>query len=169
MKINFKGILVLTVITTVVALLMAVTNSLTYPIIQRNEEKAVNDSLLVVMPDGKSFKKLEISNYALPSTIKEVYKEESCGYVIKCVTSGYSEGMTILCGIDTDGKITGAVCIGSSETLGYEKNYGKQLIGVTVDTINSVDTVSGATLTTQGYKNAIKDSFAAVNILKGVN
>ena len=157
MKINFKGVFVLTVITTVVALLMAITNSLTAPIIKINEDKAVNESLLVVMPDGKSFNKLEISSYPMPSTVNEVYASENGGYIVKSVASGYAERMTILCGIDAEG------------VIGYEKSYGKNLIGSTIDTIDSVDTISGATLTTEGYKNAIKDSFAAVSILKGVN
>ncbi len=169
MKINFKGVFVLTVITTVVALLMAITNFLTAPIIKISEDKAVNESLLVVMPDGKSFNKLEISSYPMPSTVNEVYASENGGYIVKSVASGYAERMTILCGIDAEGVITGALCISSSETLGYEKSYGTNLVGSTIDTIDSVDTISGATLTTEGYKNAIKDSFAAVSILKGVN
>lgn len=167
MKKNLKSVLVLTAICTVVGLLMAVTNQFTAPIIEKNQAAAANESLIVVMPEGKSFEKLDISSYSLPSTVTEAYKEESGGFVVKLVTSGYSDGLIIMCGIDNAGNVTGAVCLGSSETLGYEKEYGNQVVGATLDSIDSVDTISGATMTTTGYKNAVKDALKAFVVFSG--
>ncbi len=164
---HLKSVIVLTVICSVIAVLMAATNALTSPIIEKNEAAAANEALLEVMPEGTGFEPLDASEYTLPATVSEVYSEASGGYVIKLVTNGYSSGMTIMCGIDNTGKITGAVCLGSSETLGYEKEYGKGAVGLGTDTIDTLDTVAGATKTTGGYKNALKDALNTYIILGG--
>lgn len=119
-----------------------------------------------LMPDGKDFEKIDISAYTLPATVSEVYSEDG-GFVIKLVTSGYSTGLTIMCGIDSEGNITDAVCLESFETLGYEKKYGKNAIGMNTNTIEKLDTVAGATKTTSGYKNALKDALNSFVILNG--
>ena len=92
----------------VITLALAVTNSITAPIIEKNENAAANDALLVVMPDGKSFEKLDISGYTLPATVVEAYKAEAGGYVIKLETTGYASGFVIMCGVGADGK---ALCV----------------------------------------------------------
>ena len=81
--------------------------------------------------------------------------------------TGYSTGMVILCGVTAEGAVSGAKCLSSSETLGYEKTYGENFPGVTLETLDSVDTVAGATRTTSGYKNAVKDALNAFVIIGG--
>ena len=164
---HLKTIASLTVICAVMALLLAVTNYLTYPIIEKNENAAANEALLVVMPEGKDFKTVDISTYTLPATIKEVHSESGGGYVFKIETAGYSGGLIIMCGVNKDGAVTGATCLASSETLGYEKTYGENMKDQTLETIDSVDTISGATKTTEGYKGAIKDALNAFVIIGG--
>ena len=61
--------------------------------------------------------------------------------------------------------MTGAVCLSSSETLGYEKTFGDLFKGTDADGISDIDTVSGATKTTEAYKNAVSDAFAAFETL----
>jgi electron transport complex protein RnfG len=167
MKTGMKSVIVLTSVCLVVALLMAATNLLTAPLIRKNEESAANQALLVVMPNGKDFEKMDISSYTLPSTVTAVYKESGGGYVIELETAGYSTGMKLMCGVDAGGTVTGATCISSGETLGYEKTFGQQLVGVKADTVDAVDTIGGATKTTQAYKSAVKDALNAVIVLQG--
>lgn len=164
---HLKSVISLTLISAVAAVLLATTNYFTAPIIEKNEAAAANEALLVVMPEGKGFEQIDISAYTLPATVTEAYAEESGGVVVKLVTAGYSTGLTIMCGIDSDGNITGAVCLGSSETLGYEKEYGKNAIGMNANTIENLDTIAGATKTTGGYKNALKDALNSFVILNG--
>ena len=80
--------------------------------------------------------------------------------------TGYSSGMVILCGISADGRVSGSLCLSSGETLGYEKTYGDAVKGVTLSTVDGVDAVSGATKTTEGYRNAVKDALTAFSTLK---
>ena len=120
------------------------------------------------MPNGKGFEKMDIEKFTLPSTVSEVYKEtDGQGHVIKMVTAGYGTDMIIMCGVDTKGVVTGAVCLSSNETLGKEKTYGESFTSKDAAGVDGVDTITGATKTTEAYKNAIKDALNATIILGG--
>ena len=165
---NIKNISVFVSICAVITLLLAGTNFITGPIIEKNQNAAANAALLEVMPEGKGFESVDLSKYTLPATVKEANKETSGkGYVIKLVTSGYGSDMVIMCGVSADGIITGAVCLSSNETLGKEKTYGQGFIGKDDAGVDTVDIIAGATKTTEAYKNAIKDAINTAIILGG--
>ena len=86
---HFKSVIALTVICAVIAVLLAVTNSITAPIIEKNASAAANEALLVVYPDGGDFTQVDISTFELPATVTEAYSATNGGYVIKLLTSGY--------------------------------------------------------------------------------
>jgi electron transport complex protein RnfG len=163
----FKSVIALTAICAVISILLAITNLITAPIIEKNASAAANEALLVVYPDGGDFTQVDISTFQLPATVTDAYSASNGGYVIKLLTSGYGANMVLMCGIDSAGTVTGATCLSSSETLGYEKTYGDSLKGKTTADIDAVETISGATMTTAGYKNAVKDALNATIILGG--
>ncbi len=164
---QFKSVAVLVCICAVVSLMLAVTNFISAPIIEANQNAAANDALLVVMPDGKDFEKLDISGFTLPSTVTEAYKESGGGYVIRLLTTGYGSDMSIMCGVKADGTVSGAVCLSSNETLGVEKTFGQNFTGKDAAGVDAVDSVSGATMTTAAYRSAVKDALNAAIILGG--
>lgn len=164
---SVKSTLVLLCICAAMAILLAVTNSITSPIIAENQAAAANQALLEVMPNGKDFQSVDLSSYTLPATVKEVYKEANGGYVVNLLTAGYGSGFSIMCGVNADGTVSGTVCLASSETLGYEKTYGENFVGKNSEEVEAVSTVSGATKTTGAYKNAVKDAINAAIILGG--
>lgn len=165
---NIKNISVLVCICAVITLLLAITNSVTAPIIEKNQNASANAALLEVMPDGTGFEAMDISSYTLPTTVTEVYKESSgLGYVVKLVTSGYGSDMVIMCGVGSDGVVTGAVCLSSNETLSKEKTYGESFTDKDASGVDAVDIIAGATKTTAAYKNAIKDALNTAVILGG--
>ena len=133
MKKQLNSVISLLAICAVVAVLMALTNYVTAPFIQKNEDAAANAALLEVMPDGSGFEKVDLSSYTLPATVTEVFRSENGEYVFKLKTSGYASDMIIMCGVNADGTVSGAVCLSSGETLGYEKTYGDSLKGKTSD------------------------------------
>ena len=165
MKSYLKSVFALTLICAVIGIALAATNGLTLPIIKINETETVQKTLKVVMPEGADFEILDITNITLPETVTEVYTETGGGYVFKLETSGYASGMVILCGVDKNGLVTGAACMSSGETLGYEKTYGDTLVKRTLNSIDSVDTIASATKTTTGYKNAVKDALSAADVI----
>ena len=162
-----KSVGALTAICGVVAILLALTNSITAPIIAKNAASAANEALVIVLPGGEEFASVDLSSYELPATVTEAYTEKNGGVVVQLKTTGYGSDMVIMVGIDADGTVTGATCLSSNETLGVEKTYGDTLVGATVDTIEGLDTVSGATMTTGAYKNAVKDAINTATILGG--
>ena len=165
---NIKNISVLVSICVVITVLLAATNAITAPIIEKNQNASANAALLEVMPNGSGFEKVDISGYSLPSTVTEVHKETSgVGYVVKLVTAGYGPNMVIMCGVSSDGIVTGAVCLSSNETLSKEKTYGENFANKDAAAVDAVDTLAGATKTTAAYKNAVKDALNTVVILGG--
>ena len=164
---SVKSVVTLLCICAVMAVMMAITNAITAPIIAQNQAAAQNDALKVVMPHGEGFEKMDVSGYTLPATVTEVYSEASGGYVFQLTTTGYSTGFVILCGVNADGTVSGATCLASTETLGYEKTYGENFIGKNMEGVDGVDTVSGATKTTGAYRSAVKDALNAAIILGG--
>lgn len=167
MKNYIKSVGALTVICAVIAILLALTNSITAPIIEKNANAAANEALLIVLPDGEEFTSVDLSSYELPSTVTEAFTEKNGGVVVKLTTSGYGSDMVIMVGIDGSGTVTGATCLSSNETLGYEKTYGESVAGATVDTVDGIDVIAGATKTTAAYKGAVKDALNTAVILGG--
>lgn len=167
MKKSVLSTVALVSICAVMAILLALTNSVTAPIIKQNQEAAANAALLEVMPSGTGFEKVEFDAATLPKTVTEAYKEKSGGYVITLTTTGYSSGLTIMVGVNADGTVSGAVCLASQETLGKEKTYGESFVGKNAAGADAVDTIAGATKTTTAYKNAIKDALNSAIILGG--
>ena len=170
MKKALPNVIVLTGICLLTALLLAVVNSFTLPVIKAAEDRATQAALLEVYEDGGKFTKLDLSNASfdnlgLQTTVEEVYSSSNGGYAIKMLSAGYSTGLQILVGIDQSGKVTGAKCLASGETLGYEKTYGDNLKGADVSSIDDIATVSGATRTTNGYKKAVRDALKLASAL----
>ena len=171
MKKSIKSILVLVCICATVSVLLALTNSITAPIILENEQKNANAALLEVLPEGGSFELVDISSYTLPSTVSEVYRAENGGYAIKLSTTGYASGMVLMCGIGADGTVVGTKLIASAETPSIggtaAESFAVSVVGKDIGGIDGVDTVSGATKTTAAYRAAVKDALNTVVILGG--
>lgn len=171
MKKSIKSIVVLVCICVVVAVLMAFTNYITAPIIEKNDQSKSNAALLEVLPDGGTFELVDITSYELPVSVAEVYKASNGGYVVKVNTTGYAPGMSIMCGISADGTVVGTKLVASGETPSIggaaAEKFAPTVIGKSVSDIDGVDTVAGATKTTEAYRAAVKDALNAVIILGG--
>ena len=118
-----------------------------------------------VMPEATDFS--PVSSEGLDGMITDVHISDTGGYVFSLDAVGYYPHMMILCGVGADGKVTGAVCTESSESLGRELTYGEELVGVTAETVDEVPVITGATKTTKGYKKAVKIALEAFEILNG--
>lgn len=167
-----KSIIVLSLICLVSTLLLAVTNQITAPIIEDAEKQAALDALKAVMPEGGDFTEIELPAGA-DAMVTNIWQAENGGYVIRLSTSGYASGLVIMCGIGSDGVITGVETVSSSETPGYgkaceEEWYQAQYTGVTSD-LTGIDGITGATRTSTAYKNAIKTAFETFYDLTAVN
>lgn len=166
LKSKLMPTIVLSAICICVVAVLAVVNIFTTPVIKANQDAKAQEALLEVMPDGVSFD--EVTNFSeLPAEVTAAYKSANGGYVFQMSVTGYKTGLIIMCGVDADGNITGAKYIQSNETLGAENELGAKYIGTNISDYESVDTISGATLTCKGYKQAISAALKSFEILKG--
>ena len=74
-KHNIMPTIVLGAICLVVALLLSLVNSVTAPIIEATQNAAANEALVVVLPDGKNFEEIAITE-KYPASITKGYKAE---------------------------------------------------------------------------------------------
>lgn len=168
MKKSIRSTLVLVCICAAVSVLLAFTNALTAPIIEKQQSDAANAALLEIMPNGSGFEEIaDLSTYTLPATVTKAWREASGGHVVQLTTTGYGSGFVILVGVNADGTVSGTKCLASTETLGYEKTFGDNFTGKNAEEVAAVDTVAGATKTTAAYRGAVTDAINTAIILGG--
>ncbi len=156
----------------VVAALLALVNMLTAGQIQLNNDKKTEDALLEVLPDNTGFTKVELPE-SFPESIDLVKKSAEGGYVFRAVVTGKNSGLTVMIGIDKDGKIVGTKCTANQETPSYaepvfdvtESGY---YAGMTEGTFDAY-LVAGSTLTSRAYANAVRDALLGFAALSGAD
>lgn len=164
-----KPVLVLVCICLVVTALLAYINSVTSPIIAKAEEEKTRQAMTEVLSEADSFEKLEIEN--LPERVTEAYSATNgAGYVFMLTTKGYGGDMKLICGMDADGVIEQCKTLLHAETSGLgsktaEDPYRNQYCGKSAETLGEVDAITGATISSNAYKNAIEDAFKAYDIV----
>ena len=168
---NLSPVIVLAAICLVAALLLALVNTITAPIIDEARNQAANEALLVVLPDGANFEKIELDE-RYPAIVQDGYRADG-GFVFRMSVTGKSAGLVIMCGINADGKIVGTTVIENQETPSYaEKVFPavEGLDGAYKDkTLSDFEPylVSGATLTSRAYGEAVNAALQAFEIANG--
>lgn len=130
---------------------------------------------------------IDITKYKdLPSQVKEVSKTDSGNYVFILHAAGYginggnqyhaASGKPIVIKVSAtkDGKIISCITVEQSETENIgsacaDKKFYSQFNGKTESDYSEIDAISGATITTNGYKTAISKVFEAIKIMEGVS
>ena len=162
---------VLLLICIVASALLALTNSVTAPIIAEAEEKAAEEARIAVMPEADGFEEIQVDG--LPETVTGVYKATNgVGYVFMLTADGYGgrNTLSITCGIDSEGKITDTQVLSHEETVGLGSkitgdDFRSQFVGKDAS-LEGVDIISGATFSSNYYINAIRDAFTAYDLVK---
>ena len=164
-----KCVAVLTCICLVVAVLLAVTNHFTSPVIAAGKEAAIQASLQEVIPGG-SFEEMDLPENA-PDTVKAFYRETSGkGYVaVLSTTSQYSNGdMGITAAIDGKGAVSAIAVTSYFESKDFGRTtYPQKYYGVTKDTVGGVDVFAGATYSSTAFRNALADALSVYETVKG--
>lgn len=170
---NFQTIIktgfILFCVTAIAALLLAMVNRATAPVIEINQQKRTQEAMKVVMSDADSFDKTTADGEG----ISEVYiaKNSSGKEMGKCVVSeanGYGGAVQILVGIDIDNKVTGIQIMSHAETPGlganatkpeFYKQYNGKTFGIGVAKQNpkgnEIQAMSGATITSKAVTDAV--------------
>ena len=170
LKSYLKPVLVLALICLVTSGILAVTNDKTAPTIEAAANAKVEKVRKEVLPKADDFEPVNVDG--LPGTVTAVYKASNdAGYVFMLTAKGYGGDMQLICGMDADGKITECETLSQQETqgLGSKTTLPKcrdQFQGKD-SSLEGVDTISGATISSTAYIKAIKDAFQAYDLVKG--
>ena len=138
-----------------------------------NKEEAEAEAQHEVLTEADAFE--EITGVALPKEVtKAVKATNGAGYVFSVTVKGYGGDIKLTCGIKSDGTIEATKTIEHSETsgigsrvVGKDSDYRHNYEGKTAETYESVDALSGATISSKAYKSALKAAFEAYDILTG--
>jgi len=170
-KDSIMPIVVLTLICLFIAAALAVTNSFTAPVITTAATERAALARLEIIPDAAGFEPL--SRDGLPATVGEAYRATNgVGYVFLVTVSGYGGDIEIICGVAEDGRIISTRVLRHNETKGIgakvaeEQAFGNQFAGMSGD-MQDVSAISGATISSKAYVEAIRDALTAFEIARG--
>ena len=166
--------LTLLIIAATVAALLAVVNQFTLPIIQAAQLEKTQKAIQAVLPGGYD---TEITDFTDESgLVSKVYKGQS-GYAVEVTPSGFDGTITMMVGIDLDGKVLGISIISQSETAGLgavsaAKNaagraFRNQFVGVSGEVQvtkdgGTIDAITSATVTSRAVCAGVTAALACV-------
>ncbi|MBO5883773.1 MAG: FMN-binding protein [Clostridia bacterium] len=170
-KDSLKSIIVLLSICLLVAVLLAAVNMLTKDTIKEADEKKEADALKSVIDGAEEFE--ELNPVGCDESVVAVYKEkEGRGYAVLLSVKGYdsSNPMSVAVGFDNEGKITKCHVIScSGETSGIGTKVSDDAFLSSFEGKNdmsSVDTISGATISSSAFVEAVDSALKAVELVK---
>ena len=169
-----KSIVVLAVICLVISGALAIVNSFTAPVIENAAAERENQARQAVMPEAASFEPLKQADF--PEGVVSGYQgldsaSETVGYVFTVEGKGFDGTISVMCAIGTDGNIIKCSTLDVSsetKTLGGKTanpEYTDQYIGQN-SSLDGVDSISGATITSTAYKGCVEKAFAAYELVK---
>ena len=151
----------LLLITAVVAAALAGVNAVTAPIIDELNAAATQEAISAVLPGGFDS---EITDYADASGIVSKVYQGANGYAVEVGPGGFDNTITMMVGIDNEGKVLGISVVSHTETAGLGAvadadtpkgiAFREQFVGasgavsVTKDG-GTMDAITGATITSR--------------------
>ena len=151
--------LTLLAITAVVAAALAGVNSITAPAIEALTAQKTQEAIELVLPGGGE----EMADFPAADLVAKVYKGEN-GYAVQTTPGGFDNTITMMVGIDNEGKVLGISIISHTETAGlgavaaagtpageaFRGSFVGQSgsVSVTKDG-GQIDSITGATITSR--------------------
>lgn len=157
------------VIALVVTLLLAVTNSITNPLIIERAKADEIATRKTVLTEAASFEdsKLGEADYCIGLDAEG----KTVGYIFITESKGYGGAIKVMTGVSADGKITGVETLQIAETAGLGMNaqkesFREQYIGKSGEIAvsknspgdNEIQALTGATITSKAVTQAVNDA-----------
>lgn len=169
----FLPIIVLVIICVVIGAAMAAINFVTEPKIAEAQEKKEEEALSIVVPDNQGFTRLEIEDP--PESVVALYSDDgSDALAVMLSIKGYdsSNPMSVAVGFDGEGKIIKCSVIScNGETKGIGSKVADENLFLSrfynLTDVSSVDTISGATISSSAFKAAMADACRVVERHRG--
>ncbi len=139
----------------------------------------------VTILSSSELTEVDITGYEdMPSAIDKAFKTTNGNYVFELHAAGFGingdhyynpsgEYIYIKVSVTADGKILACETVSQSETdkigsVCADESFYSQFNGKDESNYGDIDAISGATITTNGYKTGVSKVFEAVKILEGV-
>ena len=169
--------LTLLAITAVVAAALAGVNSITKPVIDRLTAEKTQQAIQAVLPGGYDS---EITDYTDDTGLVSKVYAGGAGYAFEVTPGGFDNTITMMVGVDTEGKVLGISIISHTETAGLGavaaaatpagESFRNQFVGqsgsvsVTKDG-GSMDAITGATITSRAICDGVNAALACAATL----
>ena len=134
---------------------------------QKNYQKTHEHIMQTLLPESTTF---TIEEYTGDdANIKSIHKSET-GYIVETVVHGYADNIRMMIAVDMDGKCVGIMVLEMHETFGLGLNalrdhkFLSQFLGssTTMEVGDTIDTISGATVTSKAIAKSINSAIAYV-------
>lgn len=174
-KLNFlKPALPLTVISVIIALLLAVVNSVTADKIIQNTLIEKENAIKGIFTQCETFE--SASDEYFENTVSDAGTVldawgKVIGYYADVAPVGFKGEISLIVGTNTEGEVVGVALLSASETPGVgtkatDEAYLSGFTGLTLDGISGVDTITGATISSRAVRRGIESAVATVNNIK---
>ena len=176
LKFVVRLVLPLFLIIAVVAAALGGINAITEDKIAAAKEEKVQQAIAAVLPNSLGLQQIPFSAEAHP-LVKAVYTAEAC-YAIEVAPSGFGGSISMMVGVDPDGKVLGVQIISHTETAGLGAVAGASTaagqafrdsfkglgypVAVSKDG-GEADTITGATITSRAVADGVN---AALQFVK---
>lgn len=156
-------IIVLVSICLVISAAMAAINLITAPKIAETHRQKEETALSIVVPNNQGFTKQEIED--LPESVVALYTDNgSSAIAVMLSVKGYdsSNPMSVAVGFNDNGKIIKCSvisCNGETKGIGSkvsDESFLSRFYGL--DEVSDVDSISGATISSSAFKEAMQDA-----------
>ena len=166
--------LTLFAITAVVAAALAGVNSLTAPVIEQLNAEKTQQAIETVLPGG--FEEVLTDFDDQGGLVSKVYRG-AAGYALEVLPSGFDNTITMMVGVDFEGKVLGISVVSHSETAGLGavsaadtaagRAFRGQFVGVSGNLAVSkdggaMDAITGATITSRAVCAGVNAALACV-------
>lgn len=164
--------LTLLVITAVVAVALAGVNSITAPKIEQLNAEKTQQAIETVLPGGFD---TQITDYTDDTGLVTNVYSGANGYAFEVTPAGFDNTITMMVGVDHDGKVLGISIVSHTETSGLGavaaastsagESFRGQFVGmsgsvsVTKDG-GEVDSITGATITSRAVCTGVNAALA---------
>ncbi|MBQ8621166.1 MAG: RnfABCDGE type electron transport complex subunit G [Oscillospiraceae bacterium] len=164
--------LTLLIITSVVAVLLAAVNKITAPAIEQLNAQKTQNAIEAVLPGGFD---TEITDYADDTGLVSKVYSGANGYAFEVTPGGFDNTITMMVGVDAEGKVLGISIVSHTETAGLGavaaastsagEAFRGQFVGMSGSVSVSkdggaVDAITGATITSRAVCTGINAALA---------
>ena len=166
--------LTLCAISAICALLLALTNMVTAPIIEANAEAKKTAAIAAEVLPGFTGTLTQVNYTGSDATVKSLQKGSEGSFVVEVSPkTSFSGNLTLLVGIDPNRVVTGISVVASGETEGFgarasEPAWRAQFAGKSGSVAltkngGEIEGIAGATLTSTGVCEAVNSALTAID------